>query len=175
MPFTPFHFGPHAAVALLLRRCIDLPVFIGANVAVDIEPFLVMAFNLNYPLHGYCHTFLFGGLLGFAWGSVAYPLRGLIGKASAALRLPYAPTFRKAVVSGVLGVWLHILFDSPIYHEMKPLYPSAANPFLDMLEMGTVYVVCALCFIPALVMLHMTATRRRGASEAGEPPPGLSR
>ncbi len=80
MPFTPFHFGSHATVALPLRKYIDIPVFIGANIVVDVEPLLVMAFNLNYPLHGYCHTFLVGGLLGLAWGVAVDPFRSFIEK-----------------------------------------------------------------------------------------------
>lgn len=52
MPFTPLHFGPHACVALPLRRRVDLPVFLLTNVVVDVEPLLVLTFNLNYPLHG---------------------------------------------------------------------------------------------------------------------------
>jgi hypothetical protein len=40
MPFTPCHFGPSACIALPLNRWIDLPVFLLANVAIDIEPLL---------------------------------------------------------------------------------------------------------------------------------------
>ncbi len=38
MPFTPFHFGPSAVIALPLNRYIDIPTFLLANIAVDIEP-----------------------------------------------------------------------------------------------------------------------------------------
>ena len=69
MPFTPYHFGPHATVALPLHRYLDVFVFIGANVVVDLEPLLVLTFHLNYPMHGYCHTLLIGGLLGLLWAA----------------------------------------------------------------------------------------------------------
>jgi len=167
MPFTPFHFGPHATVALPLRKYIDVPVFIGANIIVDVEPLLVMTFNLDYPLHGYCHTFLIGGLLGFTWGVVAHPFRGHIRKVMTLLRLPYSTSLWKMAVSGMLGVWLHVLFDAPIYYEMKPLYPLGWNPFLGTPETGTVYMVSALCFVPALVMYYVMVVRR----EAIESPP----
>ncbi len=160
MPFTPFHFGPHATVALPLRRYIDLPVFIGANIVIDVEPLLVMIFNLNYPLHGYCHTFLIGGLLGLAWGATAYPFRGFIGKAMQAFRFSYTPSFWKMAISGLLGVWLHILFDAPLYYEMKPFYPSGVNPFLNLLEMETVYTISLLCFFPALMMYYVMVIKR---------------
>ena len=43
------------------KRTIDIPSFIFANVAVDIEPLIVINFGLKYPLHGYAHTL--GGAL----------------------------------------------------------------------------------------------------------------
>ncbi len=101
MPFTPSHFGPHATVALPLRKYTDFPVFIGANIIVDIEPLLVMTFNLNYPLHCYCHTFLIGGLLGLAWGVATYPFRGFIEKMMTVLSLPYSPSRWKMAVHGL--------------------------------------------------------------------------
>ena len=45
-------------VSLALYRRLDIPVFLGANVAIDIEPLLVMTHNLNYPLHAFCLTLL---------------------------------------------------------------------------------------------------------------------
>lgn len=161
MPFTPFHFGPHSALAFPLRRTIDLPVFIGANIIVDVEPLLVMIFNLDYPLHGYCHSFLLGGLLGLAWGAAAYPFRSLIRKAMQAFRLSYSPAFWRMAISGLLGVWLHVLFDAPLYYEMRPFYPSKINPFLNLLEMETVYAVSLLCFFPTVLMYHVMVVKRQ--------------
>ena len=165
MPFTPFHFGPHAWAALPVQQYVDLPVFILANVVVDFEPLLIWTFRPDYPLHGYCHTFLVGGLLGAVWGAIAFPFRGQIGRAMAALRLSYSPGFWKMVLSGLLGVWLHVLFDAMLYPEMKPLWPLSVNPFLGILSMWAVYVICALCFIPALAMYRSMAAGKRGVTE----------
>ena len=44
MPFTPFHFGAHACIAIPLRKIIDIPVFILSNIIIDIEPLIVMIF-----------------------------------------------------------------------------------------------------------------------------------
>lgn len=102
MPFTPLHFGPHACVALPLRRYVDLPVFLLTNVVVDVEPLLVLTFNLNYPLHGYCHTLLIGGLLGLLLGTIAFAFRGVFAAVRLA-RLPYEPSLGKMVIAGVAG------------------------------------------------------------------------
>jgi len=152
MPFTPLHFGPHACVSLPFYRYLDIPIFLGANVAIDIEPLVVMTFNLDYLLHGYCHTLLIGGLVGLLFATAAYPLRHLIGRAMSLLRLPYAPTYAKMAFSGVLGAWLHVLFDAPLYYDIRPFYPSQANPLYEVVSPGTVYSICAACFVPALLL-----------------------
>ena len=152
MPFTPFHFGPHACVSLPFYRYLDIPIFLGANVAIDIEPLLVMTFNLDYPLHGYCHTLLIGGLVGLLFATAAYPLRRLIRRAMSLLRLPYAPTYTKMALSGVLGAWLHVLFDAPLYYDIRPFYPLQANPLYQVVSLSTVYTICAACSVPALLL-----------------------
>jgi membrane-bound metal-dependent hydrolase YbcI (DUF457 family) len=160
MPFTPYHFGPHACVAISLYRYLDIRVFIGA--IIDFEPLIVTTFNLDYPLHGYCHTLVIGSLLGLAWATAAYPLRHFIGKIMTSLRLPYAPTFAKMAISGVVGVWLHVLFDAPIYYDIQPFYPIKTNPIFGSLSLNAGYDISAACFVPALLMYVFYAFVRKG-------------
>jgi membrane-bound metal-dependent hydrolase YbcI (DUF457 family) len=167
MPFTPFHFGPHACLSLPLHRYMDIPIFIGVNVAVDIEPLLVMVFDLDYPLHGYCHTLLIGGMIGLLFASMAYPLRGLIGMGMKLFKLPYAPTYLKMAASGILGAWLHVLFDAPLYADIKPFFPSAENPLRGILSPHTIYGFCTISFLPALALYLFVVIRAkaRGADK----------
>ena len=51
MPFTPYHLGPGLFFGLLLFRYLDFPAFLIANIVVDVEPFLVLAFGLHQFLH----------------------------------------------------------------------------------------------------------------------------
>lgn len=152
MPLTPFHFGPHACVGLAFQRSLDVPVFIASNIAVDVEPLVVIVFGLQYPLHGYCHTFLVGGLVGLLSGFLAFLFRKPIVDVTSLLRLPYAPSLGKMLFSGVLGAWLHILFDAPLYADIQPFYPLSVNPFLDIVSMKAVYVISAFLIVPALAM-----------------------
>ena len=92
MPFTPFHFGPSALIGLPLKRWIDIPVFVLANVVIDFEPLAVMVFRLDYPLHGYFHTLLIGGVLGLLWGLAAYPFRPVWRFFMGIFGLSYQPT-----------------------------------------------------------------------------------
>ncbi len=128
MPFTPYHFGPSGLVGLLFKRRLDLPVFLLANVAVDLEVLLIAGLDLGYPTHRYAHTLLFGAVVGGAWGLAAYPLRPLFARLMHLLRLPYESGLRKMVISGVLGVWLHVLIDATYHPDVHLLWPSHAWP-----------------------------------------------
>lgn len=152
MPFTPFHFGAHACVALPLQKRLDVPVFILSNVFIDIEPLLVMLFNLNYPLHGYAHTFVGSFIIGSLWGCVAYMLRRPLSRAMNFLKLSYTPSLGMSVLSGAFGGCLHVLFDSPIYADIKPFYPLSINPMYGLISNPMMYLLCALFFIPAIVL-----------------------
>ena len=168
MPFTPFHFGPSACIALPLSRYIDVPVFILANVAVDVEPLLVMVFDLNYPVHGYCHTLLIGSLVGILWAAIAYSGRSILRAVMEALRLSYKTSFRKMLASAILGVWFHVMIDSLIHSDIKPCYPFAYNPVSGLITAGTVRLICAVSFIPALMIYLVKATRNTTYAEEGK-------
>ncbi|MBI5189362.1 MAG: hydrolase [Nitrospirae bacterium] len=152
MPFTPFHFGPAACLSLPLRKRIDVPVFILANVVVDLEPLTVMTFGLDYPLHGYVHTLMFGGLIGALFGAGAFSLRTQLIKLMGLFALPYRPSIGGMILSGVLGIWFHILLDSPLYADIRPLYPLTYNPVYGLVSGSTVYVFCAVSFVPAIMI-----------------------
>lgn len=169
MPLTPFHVGPHACIGLALHRYVDIPIFVGINVAIDVEPLLVMVYHLDHPLHGTLHTLLVGGVVGILFATLAYPFRRWIGKAMGFLRLPYTPTYLKMVVAGVTGAWLHILLDSLLYLDIQPFYPAQANPLYGRLSPRTVYGLCWISFAPAL-LLYMHLAFVRGAGKEERPP-----
>jgi len=167
MPFTPYHFGPSALVGLPLNRYIDIPVFVLANVVVDLEPLAVMVFNLNYPLHGYLHTFLIGGLAGLAWGFVAYPLRPLFAWIMNPFGLGYKPTLAKMMLSGLLGAMFHVFTDSFLYKEMNPFWPIAGNPLYAVLRYRTVLLACEVSLILAIVLYLALAIVKYRKERAG--------
>ena len=150
MPFTPFHFGPSSAVALPLDKYIDVPVFLLVNIAVDIEPLAVILLGLDYPLHGYCHTLLIGSFIGFLSGCLAYSLRGIIKPVMRALLLKYETSFLKATLSGVVGVWLHVLFDAVMHKDVMIFYPYRINPLHGLVGIAAIHLICLVCFIPAI-------------------------
>jgi membrane-bound metal-dependent hydrolase YbcI (DUF457 family) len=153
MPFTPFHFGPSAVIGLPLSRYLDPFTFVLANVAIDLEPLSVMVFHLHYRLHGYAHTFMGAALVGVVWGVLVWlcrrPLQQILCEN---LKIPFMPSKRKMVLSGVLGTWFHVLLDAPPYTDITPFYPFHGNPLYGLVGHGMMYSFCALCFIPALCL-----------------------
>ncbi len=69
MPFTPYHFGFSGFIALILKKWLNLPILILANVAIDIEVLVIGFLNLGWPVHRYAHTLLGATIVGVLWGS----------------------------------------------------------------------------------------------------------
>ena len=152
MPFTPFHFGPNACIALAANKYIDIIAFIFASVMIDIEPLLVIIFNLNYPLHGLAHSFLGATLIGLLWGFIVFRYRNVSAHFMKKIKFPYVTNLGKAILSGILGGWFHVLLDAPIYADIRPFYPVSRNPFYGLLDDPKMYLFCAICFIPAFAL-----------------------
>ncbi len=150
MPFTPYHFGPSACIALPLRKYIDIPVFILANVAIDLERLAVILFDFNYPLHGYFHTFLGGTMVALAWGLITYSGKNILKRLMKLFHVPYETNFRKILLSAILGVWFHILSDSICWYDMRPFWPLDTNPFISLMTLKTVRLLCTISFLPAV-------------------------
>jgi hypothetical protein len=157
MPFTPYHFGPSGFLGLTFRKWLDIPVFILANIVVDSEVLVIRLLGLGWPAHRYFHTLLFGTAVGAIWGIMAYPLRRFFGKIMRMLRIPYQTSFWKMVVSGVLGVWLHVLIDG-IYHcDVRLFWPSNVKPLYGLISQGWIKVICIASFFAAAIAYAFAA------------------
>lgn len=146
MPFPLYHLGPSAFFGLTFRKWLDVPVFILANIPVDIEVLL----NRNqWPVHRYFHTLLIGAVVGAVWGVAAYPLRHLFEKIMQMLRISYQTSFWKMVISGVLGVWLHVVLDAIYHWDVRAFWPSNAQPLWNLISQKQVELVCIGFFVAA--------------------------
>lgn len=157
MPFTPYHFGPSAFIGLILRKWLDVPVFVLANIIVDLEVAIVRVFELRWPIHRYAHTLLLGAVLGMLWGIAAYPLRHFFGKIMQILRLPYQTGFWKMVVSGVLGVWLHVIIDAIYHPDVRIFWPNRATPLWRLISQEQVKIACIGFLVAAAVLYAFMA------------------
>jgi membrane-bound metal-dependent hydrolase YbcI (DUF457 family) len=157
MPITPYHFGPSAFLGLTFRKWLDVPVFVLANVVVDIEVLVVSLLGFGWPVHRYCHTLLFGAVVGALWGVAAYPLRHFFEKIMQMLRIPYQTNLWKMAVSGVLGVWLHVVIDAIYHWDVQIFWPSKAKPLWQLINQGQVKAICVAFFFAALILYTIVA------------------
>ena len=152
MPLTPFHLGPALFFGLLFFGFIDLPAFLVANVIVDFEPFLVLLLGIDYPLHGFFHTFLGGSIVAailslimVGWGD---KLQGIMGF----FRLRQKSSPRNIWAASFLGVYLHIILDSVLYTDIKPFFPFEINFFYINSMFVNVYGFCVILSILGVVL-----------------------
>ncbi|MHC4157966.1 MAG: metal-dependent hydrolase [Planctomycetota bacterium] len=159
MPFTAYHFGPCGLIGLGLRKYIDIPVFVLANVIVDLEVLAVNLLGFGRPMHRYFHTLLIGAAVGAIWGLTAYPLRHLFKKIMQILRIPYETGFWKMVISGVFGVWLHVVIDAIYHGDVRIFWPGKTNPLWRLLSRYQLTVTCIVCLLAALVLYAIVFIR----------------
>jgi len=164
MPFTPFHLGPGLLVGLLLLRYVDFPTFLMASVIVDVEPFLVLWWNLPYPLHGFFHSFVGGTLVALVLTVVMRKVRKSLSPALLFFQINQAVSFKKIGLAAVSGIYLHILLDSLMHRDIRPFYPFDLNPFLGMTSSVGVYMLCMGSFMGGVVIyiLKIVLSRRKG-------------
>jgi len=147
MPYTPFHWGPSAWIGLLLFGYINFAAFFIASVIPDIEPFCVLVFGLDAPLHGWSHSFLGGTIIALILSGVFYPCLKFINRIMAWVQLDQRSSYKKVLVSCLFGVYLHVLFDSFLYTDIRPLMPFAANPFYGLVSSPAMYLFCTASFL----------------------------
>lgn len=172
MPFTPYHFGPSGFLGLVFRKWIDLPVFVLANVIVDLEVLTINLFGLGWPYHRYCHTLLIGTALGFLWAIAAYRLRNVFAKLMQLLRMPYQTSLAKMIISAILGVWLHVLIDGVYHYDVRAFWPdkriSLWRTMRRYIDQDHVKLICVAFFVAAVILYVFTVkgsskkTKRHG-------------
>lgn len=153
MPVTPYHFGPSGFLGLVFRKYIDLPVFLLVNVVVDLE----VLYWQHWPAHRVLHTLLFGAVAGIIWGLIAYLLRNTFAKIMQIIHLPYETSLRKMVISGVLGIWLHIIIDAPYNRDIHLFWPSKIMPLYGLASKVNMEVICVVFWVAALIVYIITA------------------
>lgn len=147
MPFTPYHFGPSSWLGLLFNRYLDFLTFLIASVIIDIEPFIVIVFNLHYPLHGYFHTVLGATIIALLLAGIMNKMKRWVDKLMLFLSFHQKTNFRKILIASFTGTYLHILLDAPLYNDIHPFYPFTTNPFYGLVSASVVHSFCAISFI----------------------------
>ncbi len=132
IPFTPFHFGPAILLGVLFH--LDMKTLLIASVILDLEPLFVLIFGLDFPLHGFFHSFMGASIVSLL---LVFTI-AFIHRSSNKKDLFFA---------SFLCAYIHVLLDSPLYTDMKPFFPFTFNPFESILGGFEVYSLCILSLI----------------------------
>ncbi|MGB2865147.1 MAG: hypothetical protein WBC05_17595, partial [Sedimentisphaerales bacterium] len=118
--------------------------------------------GLGWPIHRYCHTLLIGAVVGALWGIAAYPMRNLFRGIMRVFYIPYKTSLRKMVISGILGIWLHVLIDGAYHFDVKIFWPSKKMWLWQMIHghitQEKIETICMLFFIAAFVLYILAVT-----------------
>jgi len=165
VPLTPFHLGPASWIGIALFRVFNIPALIVSSVIVDLEPITVILFGLDYPLHGFFHSFLGGSIAAVLTALIIYLLRKPLNRVMAVFKLEQNQGFGIILWTSLFGVSLHILLDAPLYSDIKPFYPHLYNPLYGVVSEYTVYLFCGISFLVGflLYIVKLTLIWRRGS------------
>ena len=163
MPLTPFHLGPALFFGLIFFRHLNLPAFLVANVIVDTEPFIVLLFGLDYPLHGFFHSFLGGSLIALVLYLAIVRMYPYVKRAMDTFRVGQDMSRRKIMLSCLSGVYLHIILDSVLYTDIMPFFPSGVNPFYMLGGIGGshIYLSCVLMLVAGICLFYYCRKRNK--------------
>ena len=151
MPFTPFHLGPALLIGETFEKKICLISILLGSIIVDVRATFCL-FAACRPLHGPLHTFLGATITAFLLAWILFSQRQYLQRITDKLRIEQTYSFSSVLAGSLIGTWSHVLLDSPIYTDIRPLWPFTTNPFLGMLGSETIYMLCLLCFLPALLI-----------------------
>lgn len=171
MPFTPYHFGPALLIGVALWSWLHWPTLIAASLIVDVEPILAFTVLVSYPLHGYFHTFLASLVGGLLVGLFMYFIDRSFKRIYRGLALVEKDLGLKGyLVAGVIGWFVHVLYDAPLYYEMMPFYPLEGNPLYSSLPYPALqaFYVVLLCtgVVAYLVNTFKVSSNRCGTNYA---------
>lgn len=167
MPVTPFHVGPGLLFKAVAPRHFSLSVFVGVNVAIDLEP-ITWFLLTGDPVHGLLHTGIGATLLALAfahWGRMPCERvlkwwnSSLSRTQSKWLTVVPAITPLGAMVSVLLGAWSHILLDAIMHADVQLLWPiSESNRMRGLVDLDHLHLLCV--FLGVVGTVRMAVARR---------------
>ncbi len=148
MPFTPFHLGPAFLLGELFEKKVNLFSILLASIIVDVRATYCLFAGCR-PLHGPFHTFLSATVIAFLLSWLLFSQRQWLQKVTDKLRIEQTYSSLSIIIGSLIGTWSHVLLDSFLYTDIRPLWPLIANPLIGLTESGTLYLLCLLSFLPA--------------------------
>lgn len=161
MPITPFHFGPGAALNAAAPKAISFVAFAAANVLIDIEPLWYMITG-QHPLHRFFHTYVGATLVAMGAALLIRALGVATRKLAPPLsRMFFASPLRAVVNGAALGAHSHIVLDSIMHDDIRPLAPfSEANGLHAVVSLAALHWFCVYAAVFGVLVLGGMVTEK---------------
>jgi hypothetical protein len=141
MPFTPFHMGPGMAIKAGMQRRFSLMVFGWSQILMDLQPLFVLLTGKG-ELHGFSHTYVGATLIALI-SAISGKYLGEVGLKIIHQRHYLPIRWPVAWMSAFGGTYSHIVLDSIMHTDLKPLYPfSQANGLLGFISIEALHGLC---------------------------------
>lgn len=161
MPITPFHLLAATPLKAIAPRTFSWTVFALVNVVIDIEPITYFLITLNLA-HRFFHTIIGASLIAVLCATYGRRLCEIaIGIWNDEIKSKWLTSdvdiSKTAAWSGALiGAWSHLLLDSFMHDDIKPLSPfSDQNVLLGMIPISTLHTICVVFGVVGLVAMFL--------------------
>lgn len=172
MPLPPFHIGPSLFLGVALHRWINVPVFVVASLAVDLEVPAYRLLDLAGGTPRYGHTFLIGGAIGVACALLMLPFSGLLARLMRTVRLPGRGTRVNSVLSGLLGAWLHVAIDGAYRLGVGVFWPLELENPLCRYDRADLESLCVVLGVGGILLYFAFLQKRVSSKRDPTPGPG---
>jgi len=166
MPITPFHLLVATPIKAIAQRRFSWSVFALVNVVMDIEPVAYFLITLN-PAHRFFHTIIGATLIAILCAIYGRRLcENAIEIWNEEIKTKWLVTEARiskfAAWSGALiGAWSHLLLDSFMHDDIKPLSPfSDSNVLLGTLPIATLHTICVVSGILGLISMFILKIKK---------------
>ncbi len=170
MPITPFHFGPAATVKAVTPRYFSFVAFGLTQVVIDLEPIFYMSQGA-WPIHRFLHTYLGATAIALVVAFAGKPLCESIlrlwnWRLSASQRawMGVNPTiaFPAALTGALFGACSHVLLDSIMHSDIRPLAPfSNDNALLRLIPIDYLHLLTVIFGVFGGAVLLLQLIRRK--------------
>jgi hypothetical protein len=171
MPITPLHLGPGAVFKAIAGRRFSFVIFGLAQFAMDLEP-IGRFLGGSTLLHGPVHSLLGATVVGAIVVVLGKPLgerllclwnSRLSPRQREWLYVEPRFTWPETAVGAFVGTYSHVLLDSIMHTDVRPMYPFRdVNDLLGIISVEKLNALClALGVIGVLIILTVSFWRRK--------------
>ncbi len=171
MPITPFHLIAAAPLKAIAPRKFSWSVFTLTNIMIDLEPITFFVITLN-PQHLFFHTIIgatviaiFAATFGKKLCEIALDIwdQELNGNKHDIWHIEDLRISNIAAWSGaIIGAWSHLLLDSFMHDDIKPLSPfTDKNALLGTVNLDYLHVFCVISGFIGLLLFRMLKPKSR--------------